>query len=331
MLTPRSAGFAAAGIKSAFAFPVKIKNETVAILEFFDRSSKLHKDRSLENLVSTIGTQLGRIEERRRSQDNIDVSHKQMVKSARMAAVGELAGGIAHEINNPLAIIQAHISRIRRSPGRDDADIRIEDSSEKIIETVDRMTKIISGLKSVARESTNEPYESIKIKSLVKDALELASERYGAFGIDLRTDPIDPELEINCRPTQILQVLVNLLNNAFDAVIESKIRWVYFEVDVIGEYFEFAVNDSGEGVPEKIREQVMDPFFTTKPLGKGTGLGLSISKTIAESHLGSLKIDCDALQTRFVLRLPADRPKKTEILKTNIKSTIISPEMISYL
>ena len=112
------------------------------------------------------------------------------------------------------------------------------------------------------------------------------------------------DILLECRPTQMAQVLLNLLTNAFDAVEKLEEKWVRIEARDGGETVEFAVVDSGAGLPEGIRDKVLQPFFTTKAVGKGTGLGLSIATGIIESHHGTLDVDTEAPNTRFVIRLP---------------------------
>jgi len=317
-------------ITKVYLLPIKINDEVVAILQLFSDVNDIGHRKLALDLGPIMSTQIGRVEERNRAQSKLDESHKTMIRSARLAALGEMAGGIAHEINNPLAIIQAQISKIDKASGNDGFENTVKKSSKTIMATVERIAKIVSGLKSVVRESTDEPYETIKVKLLIQDALELASHRFRDLNIDLRTDPIDDNLQINCRANQILQILLNLLNNAFDAVHDRPHRWVYVEVDTVDDILSIAINDSGEGVAAENLEKLMEPFFTTKPPGQGTGLGLPISKSIAESHIGNLFLDDQAINTRFVLTLPFDLPDKPQ-RKINISELEISPELIKHL
>ncbi len=112
------------------------------------------------------------------------------------------------------------------------------------------------------------------------------------------------DLPFECRPAQVLQVLVNLLNNAFDAIQNNTEKWVRLGVEDAGDQLVISVTDSGKGIPSETAQQTLQAFFTTKPPGKGTGLGLSLSREIAESHHGSLTIDTKKPNTCFVLRLP---------------------------
>jgi C4-dicarboxylate-specific signal transduction histidine kinase len=142
----------------------------------------------------------------------------------------------------------------------------------------------------------------VSVRKIVGSTLELCTERFRNHQIELRVGEI-PEIELVCREVQIAQILLNLLNNAFDAVLQEPEKWVALEIVVRPEAIEFSVTDGGAGIPESVRANMMNPFFTTKPVGQGTGLGLSISSGIAEEHAGSLRFDSTAPHTRFVLTL----------------------------
>jgi C4-dicarboxylate-specific signal transduction histidine kinase len=115
---------------------------------------------------------------------------------------------------------------------------------------------------------------------------------------------IPSEWTAPCRPSQISQVILNLLNNAYDAVVGRNEAWIKIDVRSSDDAFEIAVTDSGEGIAPSVADRIMTPFFTTKPMGKGTGLGLSISSNIMIDHGGTLKLDRSCPRTRFVVTLP---------------------------
>ena len=149
------------------------------------------------------------------------------------------------------------------------------------------------------------------MKSLVADALELCSSRFHYHRVRMKVSAIPEDLKIEARGVQIAQVLLNLLNNSFDAVEHLEDRWISIDVAETPDAVELSVTDSGKGVPAEIREKIMQPFFTTKEIGKGTGLGLSISKGIVDSHSGQFFLDAACANTRFVVRLPK-RGAKTD-------------------
>jgi two-component system sensor histidine kinase DctS len=159
-------------------------------------------------------------------------------------------------------------------------------------------------LNDFSRESSSDPFTSVPIEQILGDALALTQARFAAHGvrIDVRSCPAD--WRIDCRPSQVSQILLNLLSNAFDAVVGATECWVTLECHDRGEFFHFVVSDSGLSIPQDIRSKIMDPFFTTKPPGSGVGLGLSISSHIATTHGGSLRLDENSPRTRFILELP---------------------------
>jgi C4-dicarboxylate-specific signal transduction histidine kinase len=228
------------------------------------------------------------------------------IRGAKLSALGEMAGGIAHEINNPLAIIVGRISQVRRKveTGKIETQSLVE-SLTKVEDTAMRIAKIIKGLRSFSRDAGKDPMEKMKIPSVVEDALELCRERFRNHNIELRVSLGDSqEIYALGRPTQITQVLVNLLGNAFDATEGLPEKWVALDLIRSGKNVQLRVTDSGKGIPLEVAEKIMQPFFTTKPVGKGTGLGLSISKGIIEEHHGRLFYDSSSPNTRFVIELP---------------------------
>lgn len=228
-----------------------------------------------------------------------------LTHSGRLSALGEMAGGVAHEVNNPLAIIHTLSGQLQELVQDETIDrTLLADVSRQIETTALRISKIINGLRSFSRDGTNDPFQTVAVQQVVEDALALCGEKFKNHGIEIRTAPISESLIFDCRATQIGQVLLNLLNNAYDAIASLPTRWISIEVRDLAQEVEIFVTDSGGGIPEKIREKMFQPFFTTKELGKGTGLGLSISRGIVQSHGGSFGIDAECPNTRFVLRFP---------------------------
>ncbi|MBI3556955.1 MAG: GHKL domain-containing protein [Deltaproteobacteria bacterium] len=116
-------------------------------------------------------------------------------------------------------------------------------------------------------------------------------------------------MHIECRDIQILTIIMNLVNNARDALEDQPEKWVRLHVTEENDFVEISVTDSGKGISRNIQEKIFQPFFTTKELGKGTGLGLSIAKGIVESHRGALYYDSFCANTRFIVRLPKLQPQ----------------------
>lgn len=232
-----------------------------------------------------------------------------MVNASRLSALGTMAGGIAHEINNPLATISVAAQQLEtllteEHPNHE----RAATVTKTIGRNVDRISRIIRGLVTLSRDGAQDPFTTASVATLLSDTIELCQTRFTAREISLLRQPVPPHIEIECRPPQISQVLINLLNNAHDAVEDLPEKWIRIDVRDEGESIVMSVTDSGCGVPPEVRDKVLIPFFTTKDPGKGVGLGLSISLRLIEAHHGELSIDPDCPNTRFVVRLPKRQP-----------------------
>jgi C4-dicarboxylate-specific signal transduction histidine kinase len=234
-----------------------------------------------------------------------DEVHLQLTQSSKMASLGEMAGGIAHEINSPLAAIQMWAEHLKEAGENGKADLPLILETTDIIEkTASRITKIVKGLRAFARDGKQDPFISSSLQEILHDTIGFCGEKIRAAGVQLDVAFPQHDVRIDCRSTQISQVLLNLINNAFDAVAGLDEKWIRVELVENLHHVEIIVTDSGKGVPSEFREKIMQPFFTTKETGKGTGLGLSISRGLIESHYGRLTINSDSPNTSFVITLP---------------------------
>ncbi len=230
-------------------------------------------------------------------------------QQAKMSTLGEMAANIAHEINNPLAIISGKTQIIINQINSGNFDlIKLNSDLNKIVQTIGRIDRIVKGIKLISRSSESDVYEFVTIERVVQETLELCNERIYFHQIELRLKN-SLKISIECRPTQIVQVLLNLVGNSIDAVGTKPIKWIEIEAVQQGESVVISVADSGAGIPESIQSRLAQPFFTTKDIGKGTGLGLSISKGIVENHGGTFKYDQTSLNTRFLMVLPLQQVK----------------------
>jgi C4-dicarboxylate-specific signal transduction histidine kinase len=253
------------------------------------------------------------ISEQRRLERSLD--KERAMGAQRNEVLARLSSGLAHEIKNPLAIIHARASDLKEMAEEGAvASAEIEKTCTSIVQTSDRALRILRGVAAMARVGTHDPMEDADVAAMVRQTVELVEGRYKVSGIRLETviPPGLPPLE--CREVQISQVLLNLLNNAFDAVdgdLRSQ-RWVrvvvsaqpgaQHEDDI--ERLQIDVVDGGPGVAPEHRERLMQTFFTTKAMGAGIGIGLSVSRTIAEDHGGQLELrECEG-HTCFRLTLP---------------------------
>ncbi len=228
-----------------------------------------------------------------------------LIHAAQLTALGEMAGGIAHEINNPLAIIKGKVFQLKRAAKNPDIKVdQLLNDLHDIESTVDRIAQIIKGLRTMSRHSELDPMQVCSLRQIIDDAFVLCREKFAHNNIPISLGLQDPEIRLRCRGYQISQILINLINNSFDAIADLKDKWLRIDTFICDQRFVIAITDSGAGIPEANRKKMMQPFFTTKDVGKGTGLGLSISRKICQDHQGDLVYDQASPHTCFRIELP---------------------------
>lgn len=227
------------------------------------------------------------------------------LQASKMSALGEMAGGIAHEINTPLATIQLLTSQLNHEIKNDIPDLdTLSTQVQRIENTVERVAKIVKGLKTFARDGSSDPLTPTKAQDIVRDTIDLCHEQLTIHKIDLRLNIPPQEILLLCRSVQISQVLLNLISNAQDAIENLPEKWIEISVREDDSWTEFKVTDSGHGISKENQDKIFQPFFTTKGVGKGTGMGLSISLGIIKAHKGQLSIDPNSHHTCFIMRFP---------------------------
>lgn len=234
--------------------------------------------------------------------------------ASRLASLGEMAGGIAHEINNPLTIISLLSRKLEKAALKENIPRdEILEIKSNIDETTNRISKIVRALRSFSRNGETDPFESISIESLCTQVKDLISARLYNDNIQFSQDHENAALEFECRSVQVSQVLFNLVNNSADAVQGSEKPWIRVQSLTHPDKIIFRVSDSGKGIDPRIAEKMFNPFFTTKEQGKGTGLGLSISLGLVKKHGGRLYLDGKASNTTFIVEIP--RVQSVELKK----------------
>ncbi|MEQ1723239.1 MAG: HAMP domain-containing sensor histidine kinase [Pseudobdellovibrio sp.] len=226
--------------------------------------------------------------------------------STRLATLGEISGELAHEINNPLGIVRGNIELSLMSIESDTFKIEyIKTKLEKSISSINRISKIIKGLRYLSRQTENEPYLETTTNEILHETLDFCSEKFNFNKIEVAIDSL-ADYKINCRSIEISQVLLNIFTNAIDALSKTTYdkRKIKIKVQKVDSYVQIAVSNSGEKIPAAIEDKLFQSFFSTKEVGKGMGLGLSISKSIIEAHKGRLYYDSKYPQTTFIIELP---------------------------
>lgn len=251
------------------------------------------------------------------SQEALLSQTAKLLHTSRLAALGEVSASIAHEVNNPLMVINGSVAQLKRyaKNKRENPETvsdleQIENLLEKIRKSSERVTHIFGGLKHFGAQSDTAPKENIQLSTIIRETQAFTTELLKANFIDFQIENA-PKATIFCHPIQISQVLINLIKNAVDALSEYQTKtnsigthWIKLSFVEKDQFIEVLVSNSGEKIPEELAQKLFQPFFTTKASGKGTGLGLSISMTIIEEHQGALSFDSSHPYTTFKMKLP---------------------------
>lgn len=228
-----------------------------------------------------------------------------LLAKAKLSLLGEMACEIAHEINNPLAIVVGKSEIIKtalQNPEQEFSGKQKMIADLEIIErTALRMSTIVKGLRSFARDADEDPYGNSDLKSIIETVIALIQERLKKKDVSIKLVGFHQNQIIFCNRTQIEQVFMNLIANSIDAIAELSERWIKVEVKEVNQRWQVRFSDSGLGIPYDVVEKMMNPFFTTKEVGKGTGLGLSISKSILEKHQAFFEYQLYENHTSFVI------------------------------
>ncbi len=218
-------------------------------------------------------------------------------QQAKLSSLGELAAGISHEINNPLAIIKGLNKRIERSLRDSPYHEKLERDFTRIDETIHRIGKIVASLRKLGRAEKSKGF--CDLNEVLKDLVNISAEKLRNHGIRLDIIKHNSPNFVQGDEIAISQVLINLLNNSFDEIKEDQNPWIKIEVCHVDEFTTIFHTDSGLGISENIAKKMFDPFYTTKEVGKGTGIGLSISKSIMQKTGGDLTYNKNSKNTCF--------------------------------
>jgi two-component system NtrC family sensor kinase len=228
----------------------------------------------------------------------LQATQAQLVQSAKMASLGELVAGVAHEINNPLAFVLSHLDTARRcldqfrgdvvGPVPDRAEELWRRALSRLSETelgLGRIRDLVLKLRTFSRLDEGER-KRVKIAECIESVLTILGHR---LKDDIRVvTELRPPASLDCFPSLLNQVLLNLVANSIDAIEGQGV--ITIRAGAEGETFVITVADTGAGIPLEVRDRVLEPFFTTKVVGQGTGLGLSIAYSIVKKHQGTLEL-----------------------------------------
>jgi signal transduction histidine kinase len=232
------------------------------------------------------------------------LTQKELIATEKLASLGQLSAGIAHEIGNPLSAIKGYAEVLRRASGMDDS--KRGEILGDIMREVGRVDRIIRTLLDYSRPRKSSP-QLVSVNEVIKDTAEIIMSQGALKGIGLTLELSEDGPQIIADPGQLSQVIVNLLLNSRDAVGEGGEITISTARDEVSGVV-ICVRDNGEGIPEEIIDRIFDPFFTTKDPGHGTGLGLSVSARIVETFEGVIEVESDeGSGSAFRIIFPAAR------------------------
>lgn len=240
------------------------------------------------------------------AQEELESETRKVIHNDRMLALGQMASSVAHEINNPLSVIRGLSEESLEALKGEKVDrSEIQEYLTRVVSMAERINKIVRALGLYSRKNEADPFRPASVAKIVSDATILFEEQLASQRVQFTVNVANPDLRIFCREVQVLQVLVNLLQNAKDAVKDDRSPWIRLEVEALAEehVVQFSVTDSGYTLNIPNRNRVFEPFFTSKEIGKGTGLGLSISQGIVLDHGGEIYLDEKSEHTKFVFTI----------------------------
>ncbi len=242
----------------------------------------------------------------------LKTAQAQLVQSAKMASLGELVAGVAHEINNPLAFVLSHLDTTRRSLAKAQPDPqqlpvatrehwdRAQSRLSEMHLGLERIRELVVKLRTFSRLDEGEQ-KTVSMRECVESLLTILDHKFKGR-ITVHTHYGEPDA-IDCYPSLLTQAIMNLVSNSIDAIENTGTIDIRTGSD--GDSYQIVVTDDGHGIPPQLRDRVIEPFFTTKPVGQGTGLGLSIVYSIVRKHNGTLELtDADGGGTRAAIRIP---------------------------
>jgi len=285
----------------------RLDNSRRAVLHILQDShkDKLRLEASRKAMIHIMGDLQETTAEMRRREQELREKQEQLVQAGKLAILGELTTGVAHELNNPLNNIGLFVGN-----AIDLIELGVTDKEQIVGELrqatqqVRKATEIISHLRTFGRAAPVRR-EPISLRQVIERALSLMQEQLRLRQIEVMVDLGREDPIVLANPIQLEQVFINLLTNGRDAVADAARKAIGISGSVGSTTVEVAVSDTGEGIPPGLEQRIFDPFFTTKQVGQGTGLGLSITYGIVKEHGGTISVVSPPGQgATFLVQLP---------------------------
>jgi PAS domain S-box-containing protein len=291
-------------------------------INLFASSLEMNRKKRLVISLHDVTELKGRQEEKERS-------IREMAHVSKLADIGRLAAGVAHELNNPLMIIQGFAENIDLMC-EDDPQVSSDELKwqvSPILKAADRMAKIISQLTRLSRNDKDMKLTHVDLIEVVEDIIGFVSNQFSYNDIEVVKDLQGGHL-VKCDPNQIEQIILNIVSNAIHALaaVEDE-RRITISIRTEGKHEVLEIQNNGPAIPKSVQEKILTPFFTTKEIGEGTGLGLSVSYGIMKAHGGDLSFDSEeGTGTRFYMRFPKPQDIKKVFSKSQALGLVVDDD-----
>jgi len=297
---------------------IRLEEETRLMLEEVNAGLELRVSERTRALTESNRQLLVEIEDRKHTEEKLRLARSELIHTAKLAAIGQMATGINHELNQPLAAIRAYADNGREFLEKG----RIKDAQwnlDQIGELIDRMARIGAQLKIFSRK-TRGRLTCLPLHGIVDGALEIVAPLLRKTGVEIRISIVPEDIQLQTNSVLLQQALVNLISNGIQAVQGQPEMIVQVRGSYYNDLVRIEVHDNGPGLDGADVEKVFEPFYTTKPAGQGLGLGLTITRRIIEEMDGEIQLSSSEQGTSFVLLLKAGGSAPGACLRTEENS-----------
>jgi len=302
-LRRRREAFKAMGLQTALAVPIARDGRTTGVMTFFSRDAR-EADDGLLTAMNDMGARIASYVERKRLQDDLARHREALSHSEKLAALGTLTAGLAHELNNPLGIISSRVELMLVEAAEHGLSRTVIEDLQVVHRNLQRVARLAQALRAFGRQSGRE-HVPVDLNKVVEESVLLVQKTLAAENIRMDATLAPGTLMVAADPNALQQVMLNLITNAREAMSQGGvIRLATAPVTGAPAHVRITVADDGPGIPAEHLPRIFDPFYTTKP--QGTGLGLSVTYGIVEEHRGRITVDsAPGRGTTFVITLPA--------------------------
>lgn len=237
--------------------------------------------------------------------EKIYLEQNNAFQASKLAILGEMAAGVAHELNNPLAIIAGYLqimdleTQAEKKP--DEEQLKM---IRAMLKATDRATRIVESLKSLSRDASSDSLQITAFEDIINNSIDLLGNRFERHHVSFTYAPVKEKVFLNAKKTELAQLFFNLMLNAFEASQKEPHPWIKLETSLEDHHLLITISNSGPTIPAEFRTKIFNPFFSSKSSGHGIGMGLSIASKVIHQHQGSICLDQATPYNRFIIKLP---------------------------